>query len=135
MSNKLELTPTSPELVQLPNFINPIKIINLKWQARSLSYRNTLQFLSSLSQDENSYSRNNSDEVLDINELMLICKNYPNRFNYENLTKEITSLVQNNRLNGDTNFELEKIQLTVGMDLYKEPEISVKPVLEEEKQN
>lgn len=135
MSNKLELTPTSPELVQLPNFINPIKIINLKWQARSLSYKNTLQFLSSLSQDENSYSPNNSDEVLDISELMLICKNYPNRFNYENLTKEITSLVQNNRLNGEITFELEKIQLTVGMDLYKEPEISAKPVLEEEKQN
>lgn len=126
VKNELETTMSNVRMVQLPNFVRQIKVGDLGWTAKGLSWKRAEAFLQSL-ELENTHSSMlfetvNEAEQADIQDLMLICKNYPSRFNYENLATEISSLIKNARLKGDNKFELQLIQLNIGMDLYVEPD-------------
>jgi len=106
------------ELVRFPNLLEPIFINHIYWEAKSLSYKRLLEILENMGYSLD-YSPDSIVEKEDMVEFRQVVKFDPVKFTFENLSMQIKSLINNERLKGNLEYELKLVQLDLGMSLKK----------------
>lgn len=112
------------KIVKIEGFFEAIDCQSIFWESKCLSYKRLIEFLNSIEGEFyfDQFEPINEEEKEDIEQLKEVVKTDTRKFSFENLKTQITSLINNSILMGNTDFKLKKVQLDLGNVLYEEEE-------------